>query len=191
MKQIREIRVELIIATLALVASAAASVATVVQTRVVGNQLSASVWPYLSFSVTVSPGHMAVSVDNDGLGPALVRNVRLTVDGKPMTSWRRVIALLVKGTPAAHTMLGRHAHATIDETDISYGTVIRPGMSDSIIQVGNDKIDTAFAAGVERRIDMQICYCSILGQCWIADLSAQDQPASVNDCGPKGPALVF
>jgi hypothetical protein len=188
-KQIREIRVELIIATLALVASAAASIATVVQTRVVGNQLSASVWPYLSFSTTVSPGRIGVSVDNDGLGPALVRSVRLTVDGTQMTSWHRVFGLLAKGMPRPRD--GPHVRATIDESDISFGSVIRPGTSYSIIQVGNDLIDRAFAAEVQRRIDMQICYCSILGQCWIADLIAQDQPKPVNDCGPKGPGLTY
>ena len=185
-----ELRIELVIATLALAASAAASVATVVQTHVVGNQLSASVWPYLSFDTTISPGRLALRVDNDGLGPALVRNVRLTVDGQPKTAWRTVLPLFGRrtGTAAPHAVRSR---ASVTESDISVQTVIRPGSSINVIEVRNASIDNVTGDAIKRRIDMQICYCSILQQCWTVALISDAQPKSVNDCGPPGPPLVY
>jgi hypothetical protein len=186
----RAIRIELLIATLALLASAAASIATVVQTRVVANQLSASVWPYLSFNLAASPGQIGVTVDNDGLGPALVRNVRLTIDGRQMTEWRRVLRLLILPKAGARKSAA-HTHSGVDEQDVGFGTVIRPGATLDVIAVKNEALDYAFLNALKPRIDMQICYCSILGQCWVADLAAADQPKSVNDCGPKGPPLVY
>jgi hypothetical protein len=186
----RTIRVELLIATLALLASAAASIATVVQTRVVANQLSASVWPYLSFDTTFNPGRAAIAVNNDGLGPAIVRNVRLTIDGKQMTAWHSVLPLLIVRKAAAGKPGARQATG-VDEQDVSFGTVIRPGTSFNVIAVQNKAIDFATMSTVRKRVDMQICYCSILEQCWIADMAAADQPKSVQDCGPKGPPLVY
>jgi len=77
----RTIRIELVIATLALLASAAASIASIVQTRTIGRELSASVWPYLAVDTTFSARSIQVAIDNDGLGPAVVRTVHLSSMG--------------------------------------------------------------------------------------------------------------
>jgi len=181
----REIRLELVIATLALCASAAASIATVVQTSVVGNQLSASVWPYVSIANTYSPGSLGLGLDNDGLGPALVRNVTLTIDGKPLTSWRRAIAVLVLPKQT------KRARAGVDESDVGPGSVIRPGASLSLIRVQSPLIDSALTATLARRVELTVCYCSILQQCWTVNESRTGQPQAVHDCGPPGPPITY
>jgi len=183
----REIRVELVIATLALCASAAASIATVVQTSVVGNQLSASVWPYLTVANTYTPGSLGVGLENDGLGPALVRNITLTVDGKPATSWSRALKLLVL------TKSIKQARVRIEESDVGPGSVIRPGASQSLIHVQSPLLVTGFplARSLGRRVDLSVCYCSILQQCWTVTGSRAGPPQSVHDCGPPGPPLTY
>jgi predicted hotdog family 3-hydroxylacyl-ACP dehydratase len=55
-------------------------------------QVSAQVWPYLLVG-SYDTDH-AVKALNKGVGPALVRNVKLTVDGKPQRSWKQVLATL-------------------------------------------------------------------------------------------------
>jgi hypothetical protein len=79
---VKAIRIELLIATLALLASAAASIATVIQTSVVGRQLSASVWPYLTIENTSSATEGSIALVNERLGPAIIQDACVAVGGK-------------------------------------------------------------------------------------------------------------
>jgi hypothetical protein len=54
-----------------------------VATRVIAQQLSAQVWPYVTFTGTTEPERLELDVANDGLGPAVVKSFVLRVDGKP------------------------------------------------------------------------------------------------------------
>jgi hypothetical protein len=154
--------------------------------------LSASVWPYLSFDTTISPGAIKLAVDNDGLGPAIVRDARMTIDGKPIATWRAAFKALASRDPFRTALGGKKRRLAIDERDIFVGSVIRPGVSSNIIDVHDKAIDLAGGFSVQRRIHIAICYCSILGRCWIADLTPQnDAPRDVGSCTTKGSALVF
>ena len=84
----KTIRADLLIATLALLASSGATLSSVYQTHVIANQLSASVWPYLEAVYSLSTTTANLEVANDGLGPALVRSASLAVDGHPVATAR-------------------------------------------------------------------------------------------------------
>jgi hypothetical protein len=71
------LRIDLLIAICALLISALTAAASLYQTRVIANQLSSSVWPYLGIAMSREPdtGHLSFAIANDGLGPAIVRTV--------------------------------------------------------------------------------------------------------------------
>jgi hypothetical protein len=87
---VKSLRVDVVIAVCALLISTLACMASIFQTRVIADQLSATVWPYVDVTtnIVMSPRDTgwSVTIANDGLGPAVLRSVLLTVDGKPMKS---------------------------------------------------------------------------------------------------------
>ncbi|MFY9665426.1 MAG: hypothetical protein WAK19_13335, partial [Candidatus Cybelea sp.] len=87
----KRFRFDFIIAFCALLISTIAALASVYQTRVIGEQLSATVWPYLSIDRTFNPQAVSLSITNYGLGPALIRSAEIELDGKKVRSWDAVI----------------------------------------------------------------------------------------------------
>ena len=55
-------------------------------------QVRAQVWPYLEAGN--DDGNQAVYVYNKGVGPAIVKSAQVFVDGKPQTSWVKVLEAL-------------------------------------------------------------------------------------------------
>ena len=59
------------------------------QTKIMREQQRMSAWPYVRLIKSNVPSYARV-IDNLGLGPALVRSVVITVDGRPTTTWAAV-----------------------------------------------------------------------------------------------------
>jgi hypothetical protein len=177
-KERRVFRVEILIAVCALLMSTLATAASWWQSRVVATQLSSQVWPYVALSSTAGPGGLELDVTNEGLGPAVVRSVQLTVDGKPYPTFLAAERALL----GAHAPLPHGAFATLGE-----GSVIRIGGSVRLIKIDNPALVRAILPQANR-IDLRVCYCSILGDCWTrSSLGAQD-PVRVNACPADGAA---
>ena len=133
-------------------------------------QVRAQVWPYLEPGMSSSKREIVLF--NKGVGPAIIRNVQLRVDGKPQHNWTDVF-----------TALGiKYEH------HIPYSTI------NGVVISGNDKIDQlAFPTAEDfnlyshqvQRVNLKICYCSSLGDCWQFDDSiaiAGDQHPLVDHC---------
>jgi hypothetical protein len=117
-------------------------------------QVRAQVWPYLEPGMSSSKRE--ITMFNKGVGPAIIRNVQVLVDGKPQGNWKAVFAAL--GLNYDH--------------HIPYSTL------NGIVISGNDHIEqlafptnedfNLFAHQVSR-IEMKVCYCSSLDECWLFD----------------------
>ncbi len=181
---VKTIRIELVIATLALLASAAASIASIVQTRTIGRELSASVWPYLAVDTTFSPRSIQVAIDNDGLGPAVVRTVHLSADGRAVNRLRDAALDLF---PRSHSHVPKHSTANEDFSAIGTGTVIRPGASLMLARVQSPLLHVG--PGSVDRFELTICYCSIVNDCWTIDSRDTRPPREARDC-PGQPTIL-
>ncbi len=180
----RVLRAELIIAALALIASACASVAAIVQsresaietratleqTRIVSKQLGSSLWPYVTFRKVIGPHSMTIGYANDGLGPALVRSFSVFEDGRPQGRLREIGSLFDANTSKR-----------VGESDLGIGSVLRPSESITILTIEDDRFNVSRAEAGTARARFQICYCSLLGDCW--SLRSEDtEPQSVHAC---------
>jgi hypothetical protein len=138
-------------------------------------QVRAQVWPYLEPGVSGSKRE--VILVNKGVGPALVKSEQIFVDGKPQKNWGTLFkALDLKF-----------------ETSPPYSTV------NGVVISAGDHIDQLVFQNVEdfnaftkeiKRVELRICYCSTLNECWIHDdrekeLSRAYYPT--NSCPAKGP----
>jgi hypothetical protein len=133
------------------------------QTRLMQSQARASVWPHLSIGYTYNRGAdengFVWSVDNNGVGPARIETVSVTFDGKPMKNWHEVLAAL-----------GFHDGIRSSTTSFS-GDVIPPSLNRetaiAAIRVNQAEPAAAFKAAVAR-FAIDVCYCSVYDDCWIA-----------------------
>lgn len=62
----------------------------------------AEVWPRLEITTWVTPTGVELRLANTGIGPALIRSVVVTVDGKPQRSWDGVLRALFSHEPPPH-----------------------------------------------------------------------------------------
>lgn len=133
------------------------------QTRLMQSQSRASVWPYVSIGYSINDegegrGY-TWQISNDGVGPARIESVAVTLDGKPVHHWRELF----------HALYGdAEVPATFSQV---YGRVLPPSTNrettiDALHLTDMTQARAFFAA--QDRIDMTICYCSVYDDCWIA-----------------------
>jgi hypothetical protein len=178
---LKGLRVDLIIAICALLMSSLATGASWWQTHVIQQQLNAQVWPYVTTTATFNPPAVTLTIDNDGLGPAVMGSVVATVDGKPEHGYVAVMHALL-GPNLLQRSGGKAAHAGFGLGGLSTGSVLRPGANTSLIMVRSDKLALPFARAVSR-LGLKICFCAIVpGECWQTDSSGNKPPRRVSAC---------
>ncbi|MEA2666719.1 MAG: hypothetical protein QOI11_3663, partial [Candidatus Eremiobacteraeota bacterium] len=160
----------------ALLVSALATSASWWQTHVVAQQLQAQVWPYLTITGTVSDKEISYAIGNDGLGPAVIRSVVLTVDGKPQQT-------VVEAMHALIGRIGNQAHE-LSTAAPGAGSVIRVGGSVTMFRLTSAVLAPKLARQAGR-VTLRVCYCSIVGGCWLKE-SQQSDPRIVASCPDAG-----
>ena len=150
------------------------------QTQLMQSQARASVWPYVSIGYRISDEGETLGytweINNDGVGPARIESVTLSLDGKPMRTWREVFRVLFgdAAVPATYSQI--------------YGKVLPPNTNreTTIEAVRIPTLEQAkifYAA--QNRFEITICYCSVYDECWIAH--RQDPKAQPTDrCDTSG-----
>ena len=133
------------------------------QTRLMHGQARASVWPHLeagyTYNSNVDENGFIWHIDNNGVGPARVESITLTLDGKPMKNWKEVL-----------TALGFHGEMRVSTTSLS-GEVIPPSLNRETaidaIRVNQREAAVLFKEAVPR-FRMDVCFCSVYDDCWVA-----------------------
>lgn len=126
-------------------------------------QVRAAVWPILEFDSSNAPD-IHFTLANKGVGPAIIRNVIVRVDGQPVRNWKEALERIL-GT-------GEHLGS---ESDMS-GHVFAAGESMTVFTprdaennpLNFDKSNPLWVKlNKDRgRVAVEICYCSTLGECW-------------------------
>lgn len=157
----RTSRFEAIIALLVGVLALSVSAYTAYVQR---QQVRAAVWPILEYSSSNEP-HIRFILENKGVGPAIIRNVVVTVDGQPVRHWHEALQKLAG--PGQY----KFTQSTISGHVFSAGEslpVLIPKDADGAL-LTSDKPGSLWAVlNQERaRVGVEICYCSTLGDCWL------------------------
>jgi hypothetical protein len=148
------------IALSALVVSALAMLSSLLQVSLLRSQERALVWPHVSARPSYSAQGFRFVAKNKGLGPALVRNVTLKVDGKPVENWQGVIGVMLGDNAKAYGWDKVQVNELAD-------TILDASESVNLFGIGWDPTTSAaFQSG--NRISVEICYCSVLDDCWIS-----------------------
>ncbi len=138
-------------------------------------QTSAQVWPRLELSVSNLDPQLTVS--NYGVGPARVTGMRVSVDGKPVKTWVHMMKMM------GYSGNDGYAYVPLN------GRVLSPGAELQIFLPSANPVSQAmFNAFLEQenhKITMQVCYCSVLDECWFYDDSIvrrNDRNQPIDQC---------
>ena len=124
-------------------------------------QQQVSVWPHVQWSSSDQDAYQIIAV-NKGVGPAIVRKMHWSFNGKTVDSHRGLV--LAVRDPA----IDMHWQSSDLE-----GTVLSPGEKVTLIALA----DPVHRRDFKRRLDagkftLEITFCSIYGRCWTSSGAA-------------------
>jgi hypothetical protein len=115
-------------------------------------QTRAQVFPYVQF-IDLGEAHR-VGVFNKGTGPAFVRAMRVEIDGHPVRTWRAFF-------DAAKVVI----HGPFGYSNVN-GMAIAANETLPAIVFGDAVEFRAYQAIDPQRYRIDLCYCSVLDECW-------------------------
>jgi hypothetical protein len=183
----KRFRLDFAIAIGALLISTIAAFASIYQSRIVAQQFSATVWPYVSLDRTNSPSLLELDVRNDGLGPAIVHSVSITYDGKPQASLEALFAGLAQDARSRSTIraaLRAGQKLSLTTSTPVAGMVIAANTQHTIVRMEGQTLVQQFFPRI-KRFGLSLCYCSLTGACWELRM-ADAEPRVVRDCSKDG-----
>ena len=178
---------DLLLAGSAILISTVSLSIAVQQARIQERMVAATSWPFLQFRTSNNGDQgkpvISMSVVNVGQGPALLKHVSVTYDGKPVQGAYDMMQVCCGWAPKTNAdLLGFR-------TNIAPlgGVVIQPHEEYLFYQFDNTGPQSD---AVWRRMDaarfqlkFDACYCSVLGDCWRSDLRGLE-PTRIKSC-PK------
>jgi len=144
---------ETFIAGAALVVSISAVVVGLYETSLQRHHDRAEVWPRVEIATFTSDQGATVTVENTGIGPAVVKYVTVTVDGKPQRGWPEVLHAWLGATPA------HFGHQTISDHGVRAGDKVQ------LVSLPHTDLPPHFWDRVGR-IGVTICYASVFDEYW-------------------------
>jgi hypothetical protein len=142
-------------------------------------QLRAQMWPHLQWMYSNSSSVFQLEAMNAGVGPAIIEGVRVTVDGKQAETWKAAFDMAARADPALGALLGNPEFAfgtsSLSRRVLGAGVTVNPVQSPIKTEEARQLFPRVF-----EKVQVEICYCSTLHECWIAP-----DTRSVSSC-PSG-----
>ncbi len=147
---------ETFIAVAALIVSISAVVVGLYEAALQRRHDRAEVWPHLEVEVFTKPAGAAVYLENTGVGPAIVQQMVVRLDGRRARNWQAVIDGLL-GRPASH-----FANTTV----LEHG--IRAGDRVTLIDLPDSATPRPFWEKVAH-VGISLCYADVFDEHWTLD----------------------
>jgi len=165
------------LSVLALCTSAYQSMLMRDQTRLMQVESRASVWPSVAIGEndthTSTEDQFTWRVDNNGVGPAKIESVQVSVDDKPYRTWKEIGTMLVPDHPF-------HAQQSSINGIVLPASINRETTVE-MVKLTDPVLARAFH-DAQSRFKITICYCSVYDDCWIADIQNRVKQPSVDHC---------
>jgi hypothetical protein len=151
------------------------------QSQIMERQLAASVWPYLQYQTSnaTEDGKQVISfgVENVGVGPARVHSISMRIGDKPI---RNVSELW---TACCADLVTAHGDPAWRISSL-HNQVLAPNRPKTFLLLTNASSNLPYWQRLnteQSKIQIKVCYCSVLDECWLLD-SSKDDRAPVAAC---------
>jgi len=171
---------ETFIALAALVVSVTAVVVGIYEAGLQRAHDRAEVWPRVEISTFVTPQGAVFRLDNTGIGPALIKNISVSVDGKAQRNWDDALRTLYGHAPPVHSLTDVREHA------------VRAGDQVTLVGIASADLPPGFWKWVSR-VTVSVCYESIFHEAWIVSgtLGVGSKWKDVAHCAPQAAGYDF
>lgn len=149
---------------LALAISVIALLTSIYEVNIMNSQQRAMVWPHLKLYQSYSDEGFKIIGTNYGTGPAIVKSVEATFDGEPIASIDLLLDKMIPNRTIGYNVIG---------VNTLNGTVFKPEEDRMLLSLPwND--ETQILLGNLERVNLKVCYESVLGDSWYFDF-AEDE----------------
>ena len=157
--------------------SIAALLISVMEVLAVKDDQRAQVWPYLAIAESYSGEGFRLNLSNKGIGPARVRTAVMLLDGEPITDLNTAILQTLGPDDAFGYDLYRSNNPAPG--------VMSPDEEIILFGVPWEERTRKLTQAWNGRVEIEVCYCSVYDDCWMARLS-RGEPESVEACPQPG-----
>lgn len=145
------------------------------QSRVMREEVRASVWPALQVDGFVSSDQNALNVGvrihNAGVGPALLERITVLHQGRLVEDFEMLESLMPETVDRSRqTVAGRI---------IAAGAIVEPFSFRWADEAAADAVE--LMEDLTRQWSIEVCYCSTLGDCWTTN-AGREAPSEVKSC---------
>lgn len=189
-------RVDLILALTAILLSVISLYVAVENATTQRAMVSASTWPFVGIGLNNNAndkGDIVISVGNSGVGPAKLQSFEVFYKGRPVSTGIELLqhccGLSTDRKKIGAAVIGHMFVSIVDDIVLKAGEdipvlTLRP-------DTGNPKLAEGLIAALGD-LRFRGCYCSVLDECWISDLSStrvkkvRQCPAAEHPFNPGG-----
>ncbi|MEM8547547.1 MAG: hypothetical protein AAGF46_05200 [Pseudomonadota bacterium] len=127
---------------------------------------TAEVWPYLTVGERYDSEGFYYEAVNKGIGPARLRSVIVKYQGEPIQGIDQLIL----------DILGPEDAFSYDRyrSSVSATAVISAGEVLNLFSVDWDPVTRRLSQALAPSLEIEICYCSVYDDCWIAKRGANE-----------------
>jgi hypothetical protein len=133
------------------------------QQQIMFDQQQAAVWPYvdemINFNYQDDRFIINYSIINKGVGPAIIRDGRLKVNGKSIREFE-------EGIRAEISPFFPEGIVPIISLSLVENKVLSPGEKYQILKLTSLRFDDDFFIGEKLDLSYDACFCSIYNDCW-------------------------
>ena len=150
--------------------------------------VAANSWPFLVYQTSsngleVGGRRLALRLVNSGVGPARVEWVRMKLDGRSIRSRAELMARccgVAAGSPMEQVKAGLVSqNEVVGVLPAREGVTFLAWRETPTNRATWDRLDAA-----RRRLAFEACYCSVLDECWLSDLTPTARPKRTGQCEP-------
>lgn len=146
---------EYAVAATAFVVSVCSLFIYIYQSKIMAEQQQVAAWPYVEWYTSNVEGYK-LTVQNKGIGPAIVRKVALKIDGRPLEGNGALI----------DAVMGAQNDVKWINSGLA-GRVLSANETVSILTIPDPLHAREYQGRLaKRKFELDITYCSIYGRCW-------------------------
>ena len=143
--------------------------------------LQSTVWPYVQYDTSDATAtgtrRLAFELTNAGVGPAIIRSFSLAYDGHYVTTVHQLLTACCMAN-ASKSRHGVYISTVRDRVIMAHEVV-------QFIQAVPQQTEPATytrLSDARSHVTIRLCYCSVLGDCWLIDSALDGVPHSVSAC---------
>lgn len=162
--RVPRISTDRLLAISAVLLSMAALVVSVFQTKILRDQQRAAVWPHLQLETSMLDGNFAMLLSNNGVGPALIREVKIRYRNKPYETMVEVFNGNVRASRQLDTAIFGFYYASVVP-----GDVLASDKEINLFNVVNSERAAEIVAQEfgDSLLHISIRYADVYGQEWV------------------------